>query len=301
MQKRLSFILVLLLTAVIIACSSLEPKGADIARDKTQFGEIHKYAQFSNAVYQDTLTIEQTLAAHSYELVRLGIVQGVDVQYFLAVNPVTKTQVVSIRGTANLENALVDMKIKMESNQNAGINLHSGFASAAEGVYKQIRPHLNKDYAVYTVGHSLGGAVALILAIYLDIDKFKVGGSTTFGQPKITDKAGATKFSDLPVTRVVTENDVVPLVPPIDPSAISAIDQPNIYWHLGKEIILFPGIYYSTLQGKEAMLRSLAILRIKLTAKELDAHRMANYLALVSEKKSSAKIIPYRDRAQYLD
>ncbi len=94
---------------------------------------------------------------------------------------------------------------------------------------------------------------------------------------------------------------MVPLVPPIDPSSISAIDQPNIYWHLGEEIILFPGTYYSTLRGKEAMLRSLAILRIKITAKELDAHRMANYVALISDKKSSAKNIPYRDRAQYIN
>ena len=62
------------------------------------------------------------------------------------------------------------------------------------------------------VGHSLGGAVASILAINLDIDGYKVGGVTTFGQPKFTDKVGMEKYKHIPITRVVNEKDVVPLV-----------------------------------------------------------------------------------------
>lgn len=297
MYKFLPFLVCILLTMIIVSCSPLEPKEPDIVFDKTRFSEIHKYAQFANAVYKDTPMINQTLATHGYQLVKLGVVKSIDVQYFLANNPTTKAQIVAIRGTANLENALLDMKIKMASDKHAGINLHSGFATAAEGVYKQIRPHVNQNYTLYTVGHSLGGAVALILAIYLDIDKSNVGGVTTFGQPKVTDKAGATRFSDLPITRVVTEKDVVPLVPPIDPSVLS---QPNIYWHLGEEIILFPETYYSTLDGKEAMLRSLTMLRTQLTTHELDAHRMINYVTLTEQMRSGAKNIPYRDRAQYI-
>lgn len=80
---------------------------------------------------KDTAKIKQTFASHGCKLVKLGIVDSIDVQYFLAANPETKSQVISIRGTANLEKALVDMKIKLEIDNHAGINLHRGLSTAS--------------------------------------------------------------------------------------------------------------------------------------------------------------------------
>jgi hypothetical protein len=269
------------LVMLLMSCTTLEPAGTKTSIDNAQFEEVHQSAQFASAVYGDQERITSTLDSYGYQLDRLGIDEDAQVQYFLATNPTAKTQVVAIRGTANLSNALADMKIQMEPDARTGINLHRGFAEAAQSVYRQIKPRLRKDYTLHTTGHSLGGAVALILAMYLDVDQYTVGGVTTFGQPKVTDKTGANKFSDLPVKRVVAEKDIVPLLPPID---YRVMNQLNIYWPLGIEIVLYPDEHYSTLTAEETMLRSLTGLNIQPSAEELDAHRMTNYMSLIEQK-----------------
>lgn len=289
----LSVLLILLTT-----CASLEPTGTKTTINNAQFEEIHQSAQFANAVYGDQERITSTLGNFGYQLDKLGIDEDAQVQYFLATNPAARTQLVAIRGTANLSNALADMKIQLEPDARTGINLHRGFAEAAQSVYRQIEPQLRKEYTLYTTGHSLGGAVALILAMYLDVDQYTMGGVTTFGQPKVTDKVGASKFSDLPVKRIVAEKDIVPLLPPID---YRVTNQLNIYWPLGIEIVLFPDEHYSTLTAKETMLRSLTGLKLQPSTEELEAHRMTNYMSLIEQKGHETVNIPYRDRAQYLN
>ncbi len=286
------------LVMLLMGCTTLEPAGTKTLIDNVQFEEIHQSAQFASAVYGDQERITSTLASYGYQLDGLGIDEDAQVQYFLATNLTAKTQVVAIRGTANLSNALADMKIQMEPDARTGINLHRGFAEAAQSVYRQIKPRLRNDFTLYTTGHSLGGAVALILAMYLDVDQYTVGGVTTFGQPKVTDKAGASKFSDLPVKRIVAEKDIVPLLPPIDYRVMNHL---NIYWPLGIEIVLYPDEHYSTLTAEETMLRSLTGLNVQPSAEELDAHRMTNYMSLIEQKGHDTVNIPYRDRAQYLN
>ena len=81
--------------------------------------------------------------------------------------------------------------------KHAEIRLHQGFAQAAESLYLAIRPHLNKNYKITTTGHSLGGAVALILAMYLDKDHYLLDKVVTFGQPKVTNVTGAQHYRHL--------------------------------------------------------------------------------------------------------
>ena len=64
-------------------------------------------------------------------------------------------------------------------------------------------------------GHSLGGAVAAILTAYMVNDGYKVERCVTFGQPKFTNADGVAQLEKLPITRVVDENDLVPMLPPI--------------------------------------------------------------------------------------
>jgi hypothetical protein len=276
----------------------MEPKGTDTILKKNRFSEIHQHARLANAAYQSPAKIKQISAAYGYQLTKHGIVPSVDVQYFLVTHPATKAQLISVRGTANLENALVDMKVEMLTDKRAGIRLHRGFSSAAQAIYKELKPHLNKQQPVYTVGHSLGGAVAVILAISLDVDGYMVGRVTTFGQPKVTDRSGADKFKHLPITRVVNEKDVVPLVPHIE---AKLLELPSIYWHLGEEIVMLPGRFYSSLSGKQSMVRGLTVLKANVTARDLDAHRMAIYMVRIEEKMNAAENIPYSERMNYID
>lgn len=283
---------------VFSGCSLLEPKGANTAPNKDRFSEVQQHARFADAAYQDAAKIEQISAEYGYQLIKHGVVPSDDVQYFFLTHPVTKAQIISVRGTANLENVLVDMKVAMLTDERVGIRLHRGFSSAAQAIYKELKPHLNNQAPLYTVGHSLGGAVAVILAINMDVDEYKIGGVTTFGQPKVTDRSGASKFKHIPITRVVNEKDMVPLVPHIN-ATLSEL--PSIYWHIGEELVMLPGNFYSTLSGKESMARGLTVLKANVTARDLDAHKMAVYQARINDKMTAAENVPYSERMQYID
>jgi len=285
------------IVGAIASCSSIEPKGTDTVLKKNRFTEIHQHAHLADAAYQDVEKIRRVSAEYGYQLTKHGIVPSADVQYFLLTHPATKVQLISVRGTANLENALLDMDVEMLVDKRSGIRLHRGFSSASQAIYNELKPLLNKQQSVYTVGHSLGGAVAVILAISLDVDGYKVGGVTTFGQPKVTDRSGADKFKHLPITRVVNEKDVVPLVPHIE---AKLLELPSIYWHLGEEIVMLPGRFYSSLSGKQSMVRGLTVLKANVTAGDLDAHRMAIYMVRIEEKMSAAENIPYSERMNYI-
>jgi hypothetical protein len=52
------------------------------------------------------------------------------------------------------------------------IDLHTGFYLAAEDVYQAIAPHLHKNYQTRLTGHSLGGAIAVILMMFLKEENY---------------------------------------------------------------------------------------------------------------------------------
>jgi len=97
-------------------------------------------------------------------------------------------------------------------------------------------------------GHSLGGAVAALLAIYLIEDGYKVVRVVTFGQPKFTTAIGVEKLAFLPIIRVVDENDIVPMLPP----TLFANKKYGIYGHVGSEAVLLDGPNYSFLLTHDA-------------------------------------------------
>ncbi|NES83362.1 MAG: lipase family protein [Moorea sp. SIO2B7] len=126
------------------------------------------------------------------------------------------------------------------------IDLHTGFHKAAEDVYEAIFPHLKKDYKTRLTGHSLGGAIAVILMILLKEKGYHIEKCITFGQPKVTDTKGAQTCKDLPLIRVINDEDLVPLLPP---STILTILQGG-YEHFGSEITLQKGKYTYTQEHK---------------------------------------------------
>ncbi len=95
------------------------------------------------------------------------------------------------------------------------IFLHDGFGAAAEAFYKEVRNLLIPRDEIHVTGHSLGAAIAAILMMYLDTDGFTLKTCYTFGQPKVTNSEGMAKFRHLPLVRVVDNEDIVPLVPPL--------------------------------------------------------------------------------------
>ena len=228
----------------------------------------------------------------NYTLSHYSSIPDIEISYFLLTNELSKTHIIAVRGTSNIENAFVDIALKLTMDEHVGIRLHNGFSQAAQAIYKEIKPKINADYLINTTGHSLGGAVALILAMYLDNDDFNTGQVITFGQPKVTNIPGANKFQHLNITRVVTPKDLVPLVPPFDPVDIKNLD---IYWHTGREVILFPDTTYATLQGISSMLRATKFTQEPLSENNLKNHRMTLYIELINKKIPSAKLVPFKN------
>ena len=263
------------------------------------FSSIKEYALFADAAYQTQADITNTLKKQAYQLTRYSNIPDYEVSYFLAKNDRTKRQVLSVRGTSNVENVIVNISLQLSHDKHTGIRLHQGFAKAAQHIFEEIKPQLHKDYTIDTTGHSLGGAVALILAMYLDVNHYTIGQVVTFGQPKLTNIIGAQKFKHLNVTRLVTLKDVVPLVPPFDPTNLvlpfdpTDINNLDIYWHLGREILLLPGAGYSRLEGLDSMLRATKFLDEQLSEENVEHHKMSFYMELINIKLKNAKEVPY--------
>jgi hypothetical protein len=91
-------------------------------------------------------------------------------------------------------------------------------------------------------GYSIGGAMSVLLAKYLAVNGYQVTDVVTFGQPKVTDAAGAGSFADLPLLRFVNHRDPVPHMPP------DGIGESNLV-HFGPEVVLYDGSDYAYLDS----------------------------------------------------
>lgn len=159
----------------------------------------------------------------------------------LSKNP-KKTIIVSLRGTRSVYDSITDLKVDMTPYSNLRYSLpfcgrnckiHSGFAEYFRNTLRAMHLSLEKElmdepnYELVFVGHSMGGSVALLLALhYLDLgfDKMTV---VTMGQP-LTGNKDFTTWVDfvmesyLPVAhntfdrkylRVVHKDDIVTTLP----------------------------------------------------------------------------------------
>ena len=142
--------------------------------DSVNFAVLHQHAIFARAVYQSEDNVRVLIESSNYSLTLYHTIPGTQISFLLATNKLTRTQIIAVRGTTNIENAMLDISLKLVLDQKTGIRLHDGFSFAAKQVYAELKPMLKADYKINLTGHSLGGAVALILAIYLDADQFNV-------------------------------------------------------------------------------------------------------------------------------
>ena len=280
--------------SIFIVLSLLSP-GTVLADGTTEaedpvFRQLVDYAYMADVAYRDEQDIRQLMTAKGYELTSYGNLPGYSVSYFVATNEADKHQIIAVRGTSNIENALVDVAFKLIPDKSTDISLHQGFARSADYLFETVKPVPRKDYVIDTTGHSLGGATALVLAMYLDAYGYQVGKVITFGQPKVTNIMGSRKYAHLDVTRVVMPKDMVPLVPPVDPLDLMNLD---IYWHQGKEIVLLKDNTYAVLEGMDSMLRATDFFNDIPNPDNLQNHFMSNYIASLEQKLVQPQQVPY--------
>ena len=132
--------------------------------------------------------------------------------------------IIVIRGTANEANVLSDIDVRLVSDARTGIKLHKGFRDAAVTIMQIIDTSMktNKgivqgqertyplEHTVHVTGHSLGGAVAQIIGMWLH-KRGKNVQVYSYGSPKVSDQVLDSQPTHW---RVVRLSDPIPLSPP---------------------------------------------------------------------------------------
>lgn len=255
-------------------------------------------AYIANATYQSNESITDELTRQGYKVQLSEEIEGFSVGYVLATNDDKKQHILAVRGTSNTENVLVDAAFVLVPDKLSGVDIHQGFLLSARDIYQQLHASLQPGYSITTIGHSLGGAAALILAMMLDKQGFDIAEVITFGQPKVTNISGSRKFKHLDIQRLVTPKDMVPLVPPVDPLDLMNL---SIFWHQGTEILLYNNHQYSVLSGANSMMRAKDFLNDIPGQQHLSNHFMTTYIKYLEAKLESAQEIKYKSDFKFSD
>tara|TARA_Y100000356_G_scaffold134657_1_gene144602 strand:- start:366 stop:1148 length:783 start_codon:yes stop_codon:yes gene_type:complete len=126
---------------------------------------------------------------------------------------------IACRGTepSEMNDVYADLEI-FKADSVSGNKIHQGFKEEVDKVYDDVEKllsRISKNKSIWACGHSLGGAMATILAQRLEYkNHHNIDTLFTFGSPR----AGGPLFSqwcdaNLNHQRFVNNNDVVPCVP----------------------------------------------------------------------------------------
>ena len=153
------------------------------------------------------------------------------------------------RGTDNTKNFWTDIDARPTHDLGLDVYFHRGFKDAATWLIEDIKRDYKLEKTVYLTGHSLGGAIAQIIGLWLDQEGHNVQ-IYTFGSPKVS----TTFFgNEPPHYRMVLDNDPVPYMPPFPflQSGI-AINASTLDWEEGGERNRKP---FSQIDGRDHSIR----------------------------------------------
>jgi hypothetical protein len=282
---------------LLSACASLSSRelnqlGGELAVQRVDFAALQPYALRSKAAYGS----QEAIKSDFQKTVRIASPSNTQVLYFLEVDDARREQFITVRGTANKTNLDEDLEIAIREDRKADIPVHAGFDQDANAIYQDVKGFLKPGYDTFITGHSLGGAIAALLGVYLIEDQYKVVRIVTFGQPRFTTAKGVSRLGFLPLTRIVDENDIIPMVPPDNLSG--ALHGP--YAHVGPEIILLEGPRYVYLPTHDATRLDIGELWRDVDVATLEDHKMDHYLERLAAKSASSIQVPYNDREKYV-
>ncbi len=275
-----------------ISTTELERIGGKVTPENINFGEVYTYAERASAAYSAKSAIQSKYP----RTVRISAPSQTDVRYFLERDDKAHTQFITVRGTANSINFSEDFDVAVREDRKIKVPVHAGFDLAARAIYQDVSPYLKSGYKTYLSGHSLGGAVAAVLTIYLIENGVDVVRVVTFGQPRFTTADGVKQLGFLPLARVVDENDIVPMVPP------ATVTHPVFgpYEHVGSEVILLNGREIVYLPAHDANRISVGEFWRSMSFADLKDHAMKNYLKRIADKRNGTIEVPYIRREQFV-
>ena len=141
-----------------------------------------------------------------------------------------KNTVIVFRGTANKKNLMTDIKGLESKFLNKDMKVHKGFYDIVIDVDKKLK--LSKTKPVVLVGHSLGGATALLYGAILKKKNYNVE-VYSFGMPPVGDKKFIKEFSDMSHHRYFHVFDPIPML--YKPTVASLKKQLNLKKYLNSK------------------------------------------------------------------
>ncbi|SDV01305.1 Lipase (class 3) [Pseudomonas sihuiensis] len=128
-----------------------------------------------------------------------------------------KVLLISVRGTQETPDILRDLDARQVPYAEGVGQAHRGFYGAFQAAKVFVERYMEAFYTdeqtVIVCGHSLGGAIALLLAEWLRTNWSQNIQLYTFGAPRAGDRAFVQAAAALPHHRLVNHNDPVPAVP----------------------------------------------------------------------------------------
>ncbi|KAJ9074043.1 hypothetical protein DSO57_1010132 [Entomophthora muscae] len=139
----------------------------------------------------------------------------------IAVDAAREQILLGFRGTASSTNWEANLNFNKKK-FGPGL-VHEGFKELTNALQLKYREYLiellqlNPTYSLVVVGHSLGGAIAVLSAVYMaEVVPWERISVYTYGQPRIGNEQFVRWLNSQPMemTRVVNDNDSVPHLPP---------------------------------------------------------------------------------------
>jgi len=270
-RRRRSFRGVPMLALALAAWGCGMPPGQVDA--PVDFPLILEHARRAAAAYEPDEAIQARFGRT--HRVTVSDVPHLDVRAFVEIDDEHEVQWIVVRGTSNLANIDEDADYDKEFAKMLGVPVHHGFVRDTQAVWSFARPLLEDGYETRITGHSLGGAVAAVLAMRLKAEGRPPHNCVTFGQPKVTDEKGVDIYRDLPLLRVVNHDDPVPLLPWETLGSLEG----GLYRHFGRELWLTDRGTWELFHEHQAERYRLTSFLERLGHDNPEEHRMERYLA----------------------
>ncbi len=193
------------------------------------------FARLSQVVYKES-DVRNEILPH-FEMTERSFIEGSgDTQAWIVED--NSAVIVVVRGSHEPFDWFVDAGVVSTPMPLYG-RVHLGFSLAANAVFEDVRNAIdestqdNGNRRLFLTGHSLGGAVALLLTAMLEAEGYEIAGVTTFGSPAAGDSVWRDSYNGRfgSVTqRWLNAEDLIPCLPP------------SSFWkHVGNQHYLFDG------------------------------------------------------------
>ena len=190
-----NYLIIIVGTLVLSGCAKSAEEAGATSGDKSNLpvtiDSLIEHAEYCKAIYD--------IGGDQKDEVAFEVIQDSGIS------------IIVIRGTANEANVLSDIDVRLIKDVRTGIYLHKGFRDAAITIMQILDNDHTVEHTVHVTGHSLGGAVAQIIGMWLHNRGHNVQ-IFSYGSPKVSSQV--LPGGQPTHWRVVRSSDPIPFTPP---------------------------------------------------------------------------------------